>query len=207
MGCGQGRRREEVGRLAQIRRRRELLRGRAQTEWNSVWHSTGHLQTWRQRMGKNYSLCYGLRFFQRWGGEDHSEFNFYQSFSHLPQCHSCAKWEELFWATRVPGVCQCFFCINSARRLAVGALQMLGWASQRWAMESETIWSCCMIKKSKGTATPKKRLVWNIMKSSVHLKIKNTRNCTQQELWIVSINRVMISGKRHCWRVSNVFLS
>lgn len=58
MGCGQGRRRREVGRLAQIRRRRELLRGRAQTEWNSVWHSTGHLQTWRQRMG----LCYSSRF-------------------------------------------------------------------------------------------------------------------------------------------------
>lgn len=61
MGCGQGRRRREVGRLAQIRKKRELLRGRAQTEWNSVWHSAGHLQTWRQRVGKNYSLCYVLR--------------------------------------------------------------------------------------------------------------------------------------------------
>lgn len=53
MGCGQGRKRREVGQLAQIWRRRELLRGRAQTEWNSVWHSTGHLQTWRQRKGTN----------------------------------------------------------------------------------------------------------------------------------------------------------
>lgn len=72
MGCGQGRRRKkrrEVGRLAQIRRRRrELLRGGAQTEWNSVCHSTGHLQTWRQRMGINYSLYYGLRCFYKKGG-------------------------------------------------------------------------------------------------------------------------------------------
>lgn len=71
MGCGQGRRRKrrEVGRLAQIRRRRrELLRGGAQTEWNSVWHSTGHLQTWRQRMGRHYSLYYGLRLPKKGGG-------------------------------------------------------------------------------------------------------------------------------------------
>ena len=60
MGCGQGRRRREVGQLAQIWRRRELLRGRAQTEWNSVWRSTGHLQTWRQRKGRDYSLHGGL---------------------------------------------------------------------------------------------------------------------------------------------------
>lgn len=66
MGCGQGRRkrrrrRKEVGQLAQIWRQRELLRGKAQTEWNSVWHSAGHLQTWRQRKGRHYSLHYALR--------------------------------------------------------------------------------------------------------------------------------------------------
>lgn len=37
-GCGQGKR--EVWRLAQIWRE---LGGKAQTEWNSVWHSGGHL--------------------------------------------------------------------------------------------------------------------------------------------------------------------
>lgn len=64
MGCGQGRGRKrmrEVGRLAQIRRKEVLRSGKAQTEWNSVWHSTGHLRTWRQRRGGNYSLHYGLR--------------------------------------------------------------------------------------------------------------------------------------------------
>lgn len=99
--------------------------------------------------GEKLQLMLWFEVFPKGGRDDHSEFNFYQSFSLLPQCHSCAKWEELFWAIRVPGVCKNFFCIDSARRLAVGALQMLGWASQRWAMESETIWSCCMIKLSK----------------------------------------------------------
>lgn len=77
MGCGQGRRRKrrrEVGRLAQIRRRKVLLGGRAQTEWNSVWHSTGHLRTWRQRRGKNYSLHYGLRIPE--GGEGNLDVSF-----------------------------------------------------------------------------------------------------------------------------------
>ncbi len=108
MGCGQGRRRREVGRLAQIRRR-ELLRGRAQTEWNSVWHSTGHLQTWRQRMGKNYSLCYGLRFPK--GVRIIQSLFSYQSFSRLPQRSGCAKWEELFCASRVQEV-KLVFCID-----------------------------------------------------------------------------------------------
>lgn len=88
MDCGQGRKRE-VGRLAQIRRRRrELLGGRAQTEWNSVWHSTGHLQIWETEEGeKNYSLCYGFRIQK--GDASHSvliiRLSIDQSFSHLPQ--------------------------------------------------------------------------------------------------------------------------
>lgn len=67
MGCGQGRRRE-VGRLAQIRRKRREERlegGRAQTEWHySVWQSTfGHLQITEEKGkgGLQLSLHYGLR--------------------------------------------------------------------------------------------------------------------------------------------------
>lgn len=43
MDCGQGRR--EVWQLAQTWKE---LGGKARTEWNSVWHSAGHLQCGRQ---------------------------------------------------------------------------------------------------------------------------------------------------------------
>lgn len=46
--------------------------------------------------GEKLQLILWSEVSRRWGGgEDHSEFIFYQSFSHLPRRNICAKWEEL----------------------------------------------------------------------------------------------------------------
>ena len=84
------------------------------------------------------------------GDEDHSEFIFYQSFSHLPQCNRCAKWEELLWAYGSQK--EKFFCFlftENARKMAEGALQVLQRASKRWATGSGITSWYWMIKKLK----------------------------------------------------------
>lgn len=101
-----------------------------------------------------------LRFEVSKGGEDHSEFIFYQSFSRLPQRSRCAKWEELFCASRVQEVkVLLVFCIDNATRLAEGAFSRLVSASKRWATGSGII-SSTKIKHEERSELQLPRNIW-----------------------------------------------